>query len=65
MNAPLSRADLERLAVHSADLMAQLVPNVPSHSKRHGSPFSKRSEGRARRAERKDKAARRFDWTQD
>lgn len=52
MNAPMTREQLDRFAVHSSDLLSELVPNVPRHSKGHGAPFSKRQDGRKRRKAR-------------
>ncbi|WP_164774726.1 hypothetical protein, partial [Mesorhizobium sp. M7A.F.Ca.AU.002.02.1.1] len=54
-----ARADLETIA--AADLDAFFSQHEARKAK-HGKPFSKRMEGRDRRAERKAKEARRFDW---
>ncbi|TIX28867.1 hypothetical protein [Mesorhizobium sp.] len=62
MNKPLdsaARADLETIT--AADLDA-FFARYEARKVKHGKPFSKRTEGRDRRAERKAKEARRYDW---
>ncbi|AZO29370.1 hypothetical protein [Mesorhizobium sp. M1B.F.Ca.ET.045.04.1.1] len=62
MNKPLdaaARADLETIT--AADLDAFFAQHE-ARKVRHGKPFAKRQDGRDRRAERKAKEARRYDW---
>lgn len=51
MNAPMTREQLEVLAVRSADLMADLVQKETQPVRR--GPWSKTSEGRKRRKVRR------------
>ncbi|MER9768920.1 hypothetical protein NKJ09_22980 [Mesorhizobium sp. M0189] len=63
MNKPLDAATIASLeTITSADLDEFFAQHDASKARRHGKPFSKRSEGRDRRAERKAKEARRYDW---
>ncbi|TIW21327.1 MAG: hypothetical protein E5V63_29640 [Mesorhizobium sp.] len=62
MNKPLDPAAPRDGFETFADLDAFLKSYSEGKAKRHGKPFSKRVEGRERRAERKAKEARRFDW---
>jgi hypothetical protein len=60
MNKPMTRAELEALAVHSADLMADLVQKE-TEIKRRG-PWSKGQEGRKRRKMRRAARAAKAAW---
>lgn len=63
MNKPLDFsifAALELIA--TADLDSVIAAHKAGKTKRHSKPFAKRDEGRDRRAARREKQARRFDW---
>lgn len=63
MNAPISRADLEAYAVHSADLMASLVTKE-AEPKRRG-PWNHSDEGRKRRQDRRAAIRAKMAWMDD
>ena len=60
MNAPMTREQLEALAVHSSDLMADLVTKE-TEPKRRG-PWSKGDEGRKRRKARRNRIRAKAAW---
>lgn len=60
MNAPMTREQLEALAVHSSDLMADLVQKEAQP--RYRGPWNHSEEGRERRKVRRNRIRAKAAW---